>query len=65
MTDPEATRAALAERLFAEARRRFGEARTEALRPALERAAAQLTAVTLCAPDPDDGPAFYSEGPRP
>jgi len=65
MMDPEATRAALAERLITEARQRFGEARAEALRPALENAAAQLAAVTLCAPDPNDGPAFYSEGPRP
>jgi hypothetical protein len=65
MTNPEVTRDALAERLFHEARRCFGEARAEALRPALERAADHLSAVTLCAPDPDDGPAFYSEGPRP
>jgi hypothetical protein len=65
MMNPEATRAALAERLITEARRCFGEARAEALRPALETAAGHLAAVTLCAPDPDDGPAFYSEGPRP
>lgn len=65
MTDPNATRAALAERLFAEARRCFGQARADALRPALESAATHLTAVALCVPDPDDGPAFYSEGPRP
>jgi hypothetical protein len=59
--DPPALRAGLE----AEARRRFGPARAEALAPELEALAADLAAVAA-APLPDDAePGFFllSEGP--
>jgi hypothetical protein len=54
-TDPQAYR----ESLLAEARRRFGDARAEALRPELESLAADLARVAAAPLPLETEPAFF------
>jgi hypothetical protein len=60
MSDREARRIAHLESLRAEAVRRFGPARAEALAAGLEQAAGQLADVELCPVDQEEVPAFYT-----
>ena len=54
-TGPEAFR----ESLLAEARRRFGDARAEALRPELEALAADLARVAAAPVPPETEPGYF------
>jgi len=47
--------------LHAEAERRFGAARAEALRQTIEDAAGWMAEVATFPVDPDEPPAFYAE----
>ena len=58
-TDRETRRAAFAQSLLAEAIRRFGADRAEALRSSLDDTAGQLADVALFPIDREEGPAFY------
>ena len=57
--DRETRRAAFAESLLAEAIRRFGADRAEALRSSLDDTAGQLADIALFPIDREEGPAFY------
>jgi hypothetical protein len=57
----DALRADYAARLHADAVRRFGAARADALRPLLEDAAGWMAEVMTYPVDPDEPPAFYAE----
>jgi len=59
--DRERLRAALAERLKADATRRFGAARAEALGSTIDETAGQLADVAIFPLEEDEGPAFYME----
>ncbi len=59
--DRERRRAEYARGLHAEAERRFGAARAEALRQNIEDAAGWMTEVAMFPVDPDEPPAFYAE----
>lgn len=56
--DRETRRAAVAQSLLAEAVRRFGADRAEALRPSLEETAGHLADLALFPIDPEEGPAY-------
>jgi len=59
--DREHLRAAFAESLTAEATRRFGAERAEALRATIEETARQLADVALFPLEEEEGPAFYMD----
>ncbi len=60
MSDREARRTAFLESLRAEAVRRFGPARAEALGPMIELTAGHLAEVASFPLDREEGPAFYT-----
>ena len=60
MSERDTRYAALLESLRAEAVRKFGAARAEALAPMLEVTAGQLADVALFPLDREEGPAFYT-----
>jgi len=60
MSERDTCYAALLESLRAEAVRKFGPARAEALFPMLEVTAGQLADVALYSLDREEGPAFYT-----
>ena len=62
--DHERRRAEYAAGLRAEAQRRFGTARAEALEQAIENTAGWMAEVAAFPVDPDEHPAFYVE-PQP
>jgi hypothetical protein len=59
--DREARSAALAQSLMAEAVRRFGAERAEALRSSIEETAGQLADVALFPVDREEGPSFNTD----
>jgi hypothetical protein len=59
--DRDGRRAEYAAGLQAEARRRFGAARAEALKQAIEDTARWMAEVATFPVDPDEHPAFYVE----
>jgi hypothetical protein len=61
MKDAEGRRAEYAKGLAAEAERRFGAARAEALRPNIADIAGWMTDVATFPVDPEEPPAFYAE----
>ena len=63
-TDREARRTALAESLMAEAVKRFGADRAEALRANIDETASQLADVALFPLDRDAGPSFNTDRPE-
>ncbi|MGH7277036.1 MAG: hypothetical protein ACREIY_08425 [Candidatus Rokuibacteriota bacterium] len=60
MSDRESRRLKLLEALRADAVRKFGTARAEALTPALELAAGHLADVAVFPLDREEGPAYYT-----
>jgi hypothetical protein len=60
MTDRDASRAAFLDALRADAVRRFGPARAEALEPAIELVAGHLADVAGFPLPREEGPAFYT-----
>lgn len=60
MSDRETRLAAILETLRAEAVRKFGAARAEALKPAIELVAGHLTDVAGFPLEREEGPAFYT-----
>ena len=62
--DREARRLAFAESLLAEAIRRYGAERAEALRANIEDTAGQLADVALFSLDRDEGPSFNTDRPE-
>ena len=61
MTDRETRRVEYAKGLHAEAARRFGAARAEALKQTIGDVAGWMAEVAAFPVDPDSGPAFYAE----
>ena len=61
MTDAERSRGEYAEGLTAEAERRFGAARAEALRQNIADIAGWMADVATFPVDPEEPPAFYAE----
>jgi hypothetical protein len=59
--DADRLRAEYAKGLTAEAERRFGTARAEALRQTIADVAGWMTDVATFPVDPDEPPAFYAE----
>ncbi len=62
--DREARRKALAESLIAEAIRRYGAERAEALRANIDETAGQLADVAVFPLDRDEGPSFNTDRPE-
>jgi hypothetical protein len=60
----DALRAAYAAGLRADAERRFGAARAEALKPIIDNVAGWMADVAAFPVDPDEPPAFYAEPAR-
>jgi hypothetical protein len=65
MTDRDATRATLVERLHAAAVQRFGAERAALLRPTIELTATHLADVAAFPLEVEDGPAFFMDPPAP
>ena len=63
-TDRETRRRALAESLMAEATRRYGADRAEALRANIDETASQLADVAVFPLDRDEGPSFNTDRPE-
>jgi len=59
--DREVRQAAFAQSLMAEAVRRFGAKRAEALRSTIDETAGQLADIALFPIDREEGPAFYMD----
>ena len=59
--DPEALRGLYAKGLRAEAERRFGEARAEAIKQTIEDTARWMVEIATFPVDPEEAPAFYAE----
>lgn len=59
--DREVCQAAFAQSLMAEAVRRFGAERAEALRSTIDETAGQLADIALFPIDREEGPAFYMD----